>query len=89
MLIHKATLYARNIGSTQSAPVPKTAKILSVQPQNGSITIWYSFTKAEKKATSRKFLVAYTGQEFKVSSKSVFLGTVQIGDLVHHVYEVK
>jgi hypothetical protein len=71
----------------QSVSMPAGAEIISCQVQNGQICVWaICDTRAEK--VYRGFGVYGTGHEFDSFSEH-FLGTVQMGSLVFHVFGLR
>tara|TARA_Y100000310_G_scaffold151248_1_gene150820 strand:- start:944 stop:1216 length:273 start_codon:yes stop_codon:yes gene_type:complete len=68
--------------------MPVGAEPLSVGNQNGDICIWALVFDDRIKET-RKFGVAGTGHplQWEMTAKS-FIGTVQIGQFVWHVFEI-
>lgn len=76
-------------GNVQTSTMPKDAKILSVQIQSDRITVW-ALVDVNATAVSRKsFLVVGTGHDIQEPIETLmFLGTVQTGQFVWHVFEV-
>jgi hypothetical protein len=81
-------------GTTQ-IPMPAGAYILSVQPQSNPHTgevrpvIWAIVDPApDKERQLRRFIVIETGQQFDWDDDMDFIGTFQLGSLVHHLFEV-
>lgn len=85
-LIWKHGLSHINIGSVQEVRVPKKSIFLSVQEQDGVLTLWSQHKDSESKTEMRKVIVAYTGQSFDLSTGFKFVGTVQMSGLVYHVF---
>ena len=71
---------------TQEILMPEDARILSVQMQNESLCLW-ALVDADKPRVCREFQVYSTGHTVQDNIKD-YLGTVQIGSLVWHVFEV-
>jgi hypothetical protein len=70
-----------------SYEMPKGAQILSVQIQGKDICVWALVDTAEKK-TIRHIEMWGTGMPFNVDKKYSFIGTVQYGWLIFHVFEI-
>ncbi|MFA6060054.1 MAG: hypothetical protein WC756_17760 [Taibaiella sp.] len=65
--------------------MPKDAMILSVQLQGNNIVLWASiFNEAVTK--DRMFELLYTGEVHDLAHR-MFYGTVQVDDIVVHVFE--
>lgn len=72
----------------QKIRIPKTALLWNIGVQNGTICLWAQ-VDTEYMDGERTFCVVATGQEIPDDCKtSDYRGTVQIGWLVWHVYEV-
>lgn len=71
----------------QVVEMPKHAKILCVQSQNGTPCLWAE-VDTDQSTETRTFYVHGTGHELE-SGVLVYIGTVQLhgGALVFHVYE--
>lgn len=71
--------------------MPKDAKILTVQVQNGRPCIWASVDPSSSDMEIRKFRIAGTGHPVEDSIIENYIGTVQMyeGKLVFHVFEIK
>ena len=67
--------------------MPEEAKILSLQMQNGVITIWALVNAEGDLDVDRTFLMKATGQPF-VTDGLEYLTTIQEGHYVWHVFEV-
>lgn len=67
--------------------IPKNARVLSVQAQQGQVMIWALVDPSEPMET-RRFVVVPTGQPFE-ESRLHYLGSVQLQDgrLVLHCFE--
>lgn len=68
----------------QQIEVPTGAIIRHIGEQDGSICIWMEVTQSAPKE-KRKFLVMGTGWELPEDRN--YVGTVQMGSFVWHVYE--
>ena len=82
--------------------LPVGARILSVGKQDHQLCLWVIFPAAEtpkkdgtyklepKEFESRHFTIHFTGQYFLYDSRAeTYVGTVQVGPLVCHVFEVR
>lgn len=73
--------------------LPVNAKILSVQVQNGSLCLW-ALVDPDLNSETRVFDVIGTGHTIRNRESAIInnlykhLSTVQIGQLVFHVFEV-
>ena len=68
-------------------PMQKGAKVLSVDVQHGDIQVW-ALVDPEAPKELRGFRVAGTGHPLEEEITSMrFIGTVQMGDLVWHIFE--
>lgn len=70
--------------------VPAGGKILSVGVQEGQIMVWCAVDPLEKLMSDRRLFVAGTGKNDIPDSPAPtrFLGTVQVGWFVGHVFEM-
>lgn len=66
--------------------MPKGAKVLCVQAQDGEIFLWVKLDP-DHCTELRKFTIYGTGND--VPSGGVYIGTVQIDPFVWHVFEEK
>lgn len=81
--IHKAVLEMEQI---QHVNVPHGAYFLTAQIQLGKICVWYECVPQYTISPRRIAIVATGGQ---IPSGSVkYLGTVQLQELVFHIYEL-
>jgi len=71
----------------QTVEMPAGAVILSTQAQRGEICIWAAVSPDDSPQQKRRFQVFGTGQEIDLISAR-FLGTIQIGAFVAHVFEL-
>lgn len=68
--------------------MPKNAKILSLQLQNGKPCLWVVFDTKEKATKQpRKFYIMGTGIEFD-NRMSLYVGTYQQEGRIWHLFEV-
>lgn len=65
--------------------LPKGAKILTAQVQNGTIVLW-SEVDLDRETEPRPIEIVGTGTV--VPKKSVYISTVQDGPFVWHLYEL-
>lgn len=70
----------------QIIDMPYLYKILSAQYQNGHICVW-ALVDEMKPHHNHAFAVYGTGQEINTASTGEFIGTVQQGSLVWHVFD--
>jgi hypothetical protein len=75
-------------GLDTAISMPKGAEILSVQNQNGNIAIW-ALVIPSNEPEQRCFEIYGTGHPMHcdMGIERNFIGTVQIGGLVFHVFE--
>lgn len=71
--------------------MPKGARVLSVQVQNGRPCLWAAVDPTEMELEKRMFRIAGTGHPICDDVVDGFIGTIQLynGKLVFHVFEVK
>lgn len=76
------------INDIQKLTMPKDAKILSVQEQNGKCCIWALCNENEVKE-ERNFIIYGTGHKVLPILMN-YIGTFQLfnGDLVFHLFEI-
>lgn len=70
----------------QTVSLPEGYKILSVQMQRDNICMWCEVDPGEKEVQFTVFIYA-TGDP--VGTNLHYIGTVQDGDLVWHVYKIR
>lgn len=70
---------------SQRVIMPNGARVLSVQIQRGVPTLW-AICNPNERPTERKFEIIGTGQPFEWCERE-FVGTVQNGGVVWHVFE--
>ena len=77
------------LNSTQQLMLPFGAEILSVQVQHGTLCLWAAFPGDPEPRVVREIEVVATGQPVESFEKidRKFLGTVQMGPFVWHVFE--
>jgi len=66
--------------------MPRKAEILAVQKQGDDIVLWAQ-VDTQAKLEVRRFMCCVTGGNAP-AGKHEYIGTVQLGDFVAHVYEV-
>lgn len=71
--------------------MPKGARVLSVQVQNGSPCLWAAVDPNELTLEERWFRIAGTGYPIQDDVVDGFIWTIQMydGKLVFHVFEMK
>ena len=74
------------VDGKQHIEMPKYADVLCVQAQYGEIVFWAQINTSTKETMVRNFVVVGTGHPYKHAQN--YIGTVQIGSLVWHVFEV-
>lgn len=68
--------------------MPTDSKILSVGKQNGRLFLW-AMVNEQSTTGIRKITVVGTGWELNSSmARRPFLGTVQVGEYVWHVFDI-
>lgn len=65
--------------------MPMLAKILTVQNKNDQIVFWAEVVPGSL-IVDRGFQVVDTGRQFETDG--IYIGTVQIQDMVYHVYDL-
>ena len=72
--------------SGRDVQVPAGALFLSVQLQDDVVTVWMECDPTAD-WENRRFVVRMTGEEWQSDGSEMYLGTVQRGPIVLHVYE--
>lgn len=88
MTIYK---YPIKVTDRQTVSIPGSAKLLTVQVQNGIPCVW-AHIRDESDLPRERTLVTYgTGHPAPLTNMDVYLGTYQLegGALVFHVFEVR
>lgn len=70
--------------------LPRDAEFLSVQVQNNTIVAWFKVIDPSVLKETQEFILVGTGQELEkvdVHSDSQYLGTVQHGPFVWHLFK--
>lgn len=73
---------------TQKVVLPAGSDVISAQEQKGRIHVWAIFDKSQARVEERTFQIVGTGDlinDDRVKG-NLFVGTVQIGRLVQHVF---
>lgn len=73
--------------SVQEIVMPKLHRILSIQLQNGEITMWVEVNKQSHGEVCRIEMLA-TGENFPLNYKGNYIGTIQKRNYVWHYYEI-
>lgn len=68
---------------------PKNTQILSAGQQEGEIVVWYLRPVEDEDIVSFKTLVVGTGHKKRENELLNFIGTVQVGPLVWHIFYSK
>lgn len=86
MTIYK---YPLALTGLQRVEMPKDSEILSVQDQRGTICLWAAFPGDGEYRVSREIEIVGTGNPVESFEKidRKFLGTVQQGAFVWHIFE--
>lgn len=71
----------------QAIQMPENALVLSAQLQNGMINIWAEVDESAP-MEERKFAIFGTGWPMPSDVKLGFIATIQIQNLVWHVFEI-
>lgn len=66
--------------------MPIGAEILSVQVQDGQPVIW-ALVDSDAETETRMFRVVATGQHFAPRPEDRYVGTMQLGQLVFHIFD--
>lgn len=82
-LIYK---YPLRLTDTQNVVMPRGARILTVQMQNAVPTLWAEVDPTDSVGEQRHITIIGTGNGH-TSPHSLYLGTVQDGPFVWHVFE--
>lgn len=86
----KVFKYPLPISDVVEVVMPKDAKVLAVQVQNGTPCIWAAVNPTLEVET-RTFRIAGTGHSIVDEIIDDYIGTFQLydGQLVFHVFEIK
>lgn len=86
-MLRKIFKYPIDIADEQFLELPQDARILSVQVQDGIICIW-AMVRPDNPTIRRRILVVGTGNPLPDEIWAAhYLGTVQVGRGVWHVFE--
>ncbi len=82
--------YQLEVTNLQTIELPQGARILSVRQQGGQIMLW-AMVHPTHQTIPHTFRIYGTGHPVDENSGRTqsFLGTVQLGALVFHVFEVR
>jgi hypothetical protein len=83
-VLHKVQLKLAEV--VQTLNLPQGAVVRAVQSQGSFPTIWYE-CDPDAPPEPRHFVIVGTGWELPDVGAILYLGTVQIGAYVWHVYE--
>lgn len=78
--------YELPVTDVVTVSMPKGAKILTVQPQRGAVTLWAEVDPTARRV-DRRFQIVGTGNNFDPNGAR-YLGSAQTGIFVWHVYEM-
>jgi len=81
----------RSPGEVLRIPMVINSKILTIQEQHGCLKCWAQaeFDESIKKTYEvRKLIIYYTGGPHREDYEQSYLCTVQLNELLHHIYEV-
>ena len=85
MMVYK---YILELTDFQTMAIPVGAKIVAIQEQRGHITLWMVVNPDVRcPVEDREFHIVGTGNG-QVNDNDEYIGTVQLGSLVWHVFEV-
>ena len=71
-----------------SLSMPRGAEIIAFQTQRYMACIWAIVTTEEEKLEERKFVIYGTGHELR-PNPGRYIGTIQNGGYVWHLFEIK
>lgn len=80
--------YTIEIADVQVLMLPAGARILTVQIQHGTVCAW-AVVDPEALLVARKLFIVGTGHPTDLNESDIYLGTVQQGGFVWHVFEGK
>ena len=80
--------YKLTVADTQYIAIPRGGQFLSVQMQGQDLCVWVLFNRAEPRVDRRAVHVIGTGNPIPdgLLRGTAFLGTVQCGAFVWHVF---
>lgn len=82
----KVYKYKIDLSHTQSIMLPLGTLFLSVQLQLGCLTMWCLVSPQEKIESQHQIYIFGTGHEVDCPETSIYLGTVQEGNFVWHLF---
>lgn len=82
--VYKYTIDGKNAGKLM---MPFGAEILTVQMQDGNITLW-ALVDPDQYEQGRHFDIYGTGWDIDTSTPHEYIGTVQRSGMVWHVFEI-
>ena len=87
-MMHQIWKFPLRLKDNQLVRMPQGAKLLSVQLQNGQIQLWALVDLDYKERVNRMIAIRGTGHDVESAlSDCEFIGTVQDGGLVWHVFD--
>jgi hypothetical protein len=79
--------YDLAVTGTQMIMMPRHAKVLSVQDQNGRLCVWAKVDPHAPADVRRRFVIVGTGHNLPIEMDSLtYLASVQQGAFVWHVF---
>lgn len=86
MVVYKYPLpFILDVPSTHA--MPRGARVLTCQIQNNTVCIWAA-VDTQMPMDNRSFQIVPTGVPSEAVSGNLYVGTVQDGPLVWHIFEV-
>lgn len=85
--MQKILKYTLKVTDAQTVEMPRNADILCVQAQRAQLTIW-AVCGWDTPVVNRKFHVYGTGSPLPEPTIGKYVGTVQIGGFVWHVFDM-
>ena len=82
--------YLLEVNDKVSVYMPKGARVLSVQVQNGRPCLWAAVDTNELTLEERWFRIVGTGHPIHDDVVDRFIGTIQMceGSIVYHIFEI-
>lgn len=77
--------YPLDLKTEQKLSLPRDAQVLSVQAQENVITLW-ALVNPNVAATRKTIYMFTDGQKLDAAGQLLYLGTVQTGEFVWHVF---
>ena len=78
--------YELMLTDTQTVLMPKHAEVLTAQVQNNIICVWAFISEENEMVAPRRFDIVGTGNPIQ-DDLGRFVDTVQMGQLVWHIFE--